>query len=47
MAAHLLAGLEDRLQRRARQLELAAGLQRDRAAEIARRLLQRDYCSLS
>ncbi len=42
MAAYLLAGLEDRFQRRARQFELAARLQRDRAAEIVRRFLQRD-----
>ncbi len=43
MAADFLAGLKQRLQRRARQLELAAGLQRDRAAEFGRRLFQRDH----
>src|SRR4249920_2887265 len=43
MAVHLVASLKDRLQGRARQLELSSGLERDGAAEIARWLLQRDY----
>ena len=40
MFVHLLAGFMDRLERRAGKLELAAGLERDRAAAI--RLRQAD-----
>ena len=42
MLADLLAGLENRLQRRAGKLELPARLKRDRAAQRAGRVFERD-----
>ena len=42
MLGDFLAGLQNRLQRRARKLELPAGLQRDRAAERASGVRKRD-----